>query len=358
MREPWIDRAKGMLIVLMVFGHLVGTAGKLATGSADCYNALWKLVYLFHMPAFFVLAGVLWRRPLPPFRDFLVAKARHLMVPYYAFGAFSLAVYSLMTAFAPGCAGADGAYYAARTADSGFFLHLRTLLLADGAIGGEGFKFNSVLWFLPCYFSTQVVFYALNRLFRGSFAALAVVSAALFAADRLGLCRPLACLPLELAAVPRYLVFVTLGTLVPVAPFAAGARPTRPRLVAEAVGALALYFAFALFAPSYHELLFTPAGAFASLPLAVMGTMALLLAAIALPSRLFASLGAASLWIMMLHRFALSALQLKLPGVAVLYRDAPLAVSLAVSSVILAVTVAGCVFARAAATRLLKEVGK
>lgn len=52
MRDVRIDNCKGMLIFLVVFGHLLElcNAGRLG-------NITYKLIYIFHMPAFIFLMG-------------------------------------------------------------------------------------------------------------------------------------------------------------------------------------------------------------------------------------------------------------------------------------------------------------
>ena len=52
-RIAWLDIAKGIAIVCTVVGHTVPAGGKLC-----------NLIYSFHMPLFFVLAGYTMR-PLP-----------------------------------------------------------------------------------------------------------------------------------------------------------------------------------------------------------------------------------------------------------------------------------------------------
>ena len=52
-RDPYIDNAKAFLIVLVVIGHVIGTVP--ATGA----HTLTTWVYLFHMPAFIFLAGLM-----------------------------------------------------------------------------------------------------------------------------------------------------------------------------------------------------------------------------------------------------------------------------------------------------------
>ncbi|MEO8804605.1 MAG: acyltransferase [Burkholderiaceae bacterium] len=58
-RAEWVDVAKGMGIVLVVLGHAIGglvSARLVAPDSA--WNATFYLIYTFHMPLFFLLAGL------------------------------------------------------------------------------------------------------------------------------------------------------------------------------------------------------------------------------------------------------------------------------------------------------------
>ena len=60
-REKWIDVARGIGIVLVVFGHVwrgLSHAGLLADASA--FKLVDDAVYLFHMPLFFVISGMLF----------------------------------------------------------------------------------------------------------------------------------------------------------------------------------------------------------------------------------------------------------------------------------------------------------
>ena len=47
-RLDYIDRAKGMLIILVVIGHIWQS------------GVVFDLIYTFHMPAFFVISGILF----------------------------------------------------------------------------------------------------------------------------------------------------------------------------------------------------------------------------------------------------------------------------------------------------------
>jgi len=68
-RIEWIDIAKGLGIMCVVLGH-VSDAGIAA-----------KIVYLFHMPLFFILSGYLFR-PASAKALYARRKAIHLLIPY------------------------------------------------------------------------------------------------------------------------------------------------------------------------------------------------------------------------------------------------------------------------------------
>lgn len=69
--DDW-DIAKGIGILLVVMGHL--------RIDAVCSNA----IYLFHMPLFFILSGLLFA-PEAGMGEFVRKKARHLLLPYVLF---------------------------------------------------------------------------------------------------------------------------------------------------------------------------------------------------------------------------------------------------------------------------------
>lgn len=82
-RIQWIDSAKGFGILLVVYAHLFefGTS----------------LIYLFHMPLFFILSGITFREE--SLTDCLIKKGRSLLLPllyllfclfHYAFSIYSL----------------------------------------------------------------------------------------------------------------------------------------------------------------------------------------------------------------------------------------------------------------------------
>lgn len=58
-RVYWIDNLKFVLIVLVVFGHLINIIYKFDNSMTQTplINALWQVIYTFHMPVFVFLSG-------------------------------------------------------------------------------------------------------------------------------------------------------------------------------------------------------------------------------------------------------------------------------------------------------------
>lgn len=132
---PWVDSLKGIGILLVIMGHTCNII--------DIYQ--W--IYSFHMPLFFIASGLLFRSHATS--DMIKRKIRHLLVPYFFF--------SLLTFF--------------------YWLLIERLLRGDSisptyafvnifiARGGEGnYPQNSVLWFLPCLFLTELLFFIEHKI--------------------------------------------------------------------------------------------------------------------------------------------------------------------------------------------------
>ncbi len=101
MRVTWVDRSKGFAIILVVFGHVwrgLESAGLL---QPDLFRAVDARIYAFHMPLFFLLAGLFFAgslRKLSPGK-FLQSRGIRLIYPLllwtYIFIGFKLAAGSL-----------------------------------------------------------------------------------------------------------------------------------------------------------------------------------------------------------------------------------------------------------------------
>ena len=94
-RDPWLDIFRGVAILLVVAGHVIG--GLTYTShitSVRGFREAYDWIYAFHMPAFFVAAGLVMDKSLRtrgPWQ-FLLEKFRTLMYPYLVWGVLSQAV--------------------------------------------------------------------------------------------------------------------------------------------------------------------------------------------------------------------------------------------------------------------------
>jgi len=164
-RQLWIDSWKGVLIFLVVLGHALG--GVLHYCRPEDHALLERVfifIYSFHMPAFFAIAGYLYRRHDASFAEFVLSRFKRLIVPFYVFGFASLLIYLVMNQiFMSMTAGDRYGYYAAKET-VGFFAGVGSLLYGANLPGTDAFRVNTVLWFPPALFANLVVFYILERL--------------------------------------------------------------------------------------------------------------------------------------------------------------------------------------------------
>jgi len=180
-RTVWIDQARGLGIVLVVIGHVL-------TGAAVHH---W--IFLFHMPLFFVLSGMV-AKPISA-GDYLRSRGRSLLVPYAAYlllvGGLDLILSAVDGRFVEWSAGSP-LRVAARLAIGGTEL---------GGVFG-------VFWFVPCLFAAGLAFGVVAR--RGA----ATVAVAGMLGVLLAYLLPFHRSPLGLLAVPMALFFICVGWLV------------------------------------------------------------------------------------------------------------------------------------------------
>lgn len=128
-RLNFIDQAKGIAILLLLFCH---------TAPGDAINT-W--IFLFHMPIFFIVGGILLAHRtadktlrLTDVRHLLVRRCRNLLLPYLVFCL-------LLTVF-----------YASLSYVSGGGLDYKGRLIATLTFQGV-----DSMWFIPCYFWSELV---------------------------------------------------------------------------------------------------------------------------------------------------------------------------------------------------------
>jgi acyltransferase len=133
-RVSWIDVARGIGIILVVYGH---------TLSADSFR---YLIYAFHMPLFFFLSGLVFSyKPDQSFISILKKNTKGILYPYLLFAFLSFALWLLIKHPVPG--------EVLKQFLSIFYGNGNNNLLA----------FNNLLWFLPCLFIVRLGFYVMLR---------------------------------------------------------------------------------------------------------------------------------------------------------------------------------------------------
>ena len=139
-RELSVDVARGIGIILVVFGH-----------TFQIYS-ITSYIYSFHIPLFFLLSGLTFNTEkyfhCP--KRFLRDRFLKLIIPYFIAAMFSYVLY----------------VFVAPT------LSLPKIDVDSAAIGilsgnGNALPFNLGLWFLPAFFFAGIIFLALTLSFKG-----------------------------------------------------------------------------------------------------------------------------------------------------------------------------------------------
>lgn len=154
-RINWIDLARGVAILFVVFGHT------LSGGNVQTY------VYSFHIPLFFLISGMVYHDDKLSFKEFSIKKARQLLIPYLFFGIVSVILYSIFGSFVANILGRGGKHF-------NIFLNFASLLYGNAKMGY--YKFNNPLWFLPCLFCTNILFYLLKKILKKNHYIIGVIS--------------------------------------------------------------------------------------------------------------------------------------------------------------------------------------
>lgn len=138
MRDRSLDIMKGIGILLVVFAHVYHNSG---------------LIYLFHMPLFFILSGAAMTYSKSGFD--LKKKAKTLLVPYFLFSLLCFVYWALIESkFRP--FPDDITIFGERFEQS---LKLQQFVNIFAAINSRSaFVYNIVLWFLPCLFMAEFIY--------------------------------------------------------------------------------------------------------------------------------------------------------------------------------------------------------
>lgn len=186
-RIEWIDELKGIGIIFVIWGHVIG-------GDISRY------LFSFHMPLFFFLTGVVFHNQ--DFKVFFKKRAWHLFVPYFFFGVTTWIYWAFIEKnFRP-------------VQNISIWRSLLNLLIVQPGRDSNGIDYflqNNTLWFIPCLFFSSLLFLILYKI---SKAKIHVILPALIGFSILGFClmRFLSFrLPWTLDIVPSAVAFIGLG---------------------------------------------------------------------------------------------------------------------------------------------------
>lgn len=134
-----LDIAKGIGIIFVVFAHVNYTPSLLV------------LIYSFHMPLFFILAGMVFNREkYPTFKDFIKRRWKTMIIPYLIFSALSM-IYVFVS---------EKMFEAAVDLSMEQYIdYFIQIFLAQGSKG----VLDVPLWFVPCLLLVEIMYYFISK---------------------------------------------------------------------------------------------------------------------------------------------------------------------------------------------------
>lgn len=141
MREKWVDNLKGILIILVVIGHILPPPYNVLSTPAS-------YIFAFHMPAFFIISGYLAKPGKYSLGASIWGKAKRILGPYF-FYMFLIAAPKVITAYMKN--------------------HHPVMLkknITTFIYGGQGLNFFDcgAVWFLTCLFVSFVFCFIIEKL--------------------------------------------------------------------------------------------------------------------------------------------------------------------------------------------------
>jgi len=137
-RYEYLDIAKGIGILLVVWAHI------LLVGASH------RVIYAFHMPLFFMISGMLFRREkYPDFWTFVKRRAKRLLVPFVIYSVITWIIWAIFR-------------FVRHDSVVSYWDPLLQTVIAKGS--GAYMVHNSALWFIPCLFATEILYFTFSKL--------------------------------------------------------------------------------------------------------------------------------------------------------------------------------------------------
>lgn len=150
-RLDYLDIAKGIGIILVVLAHVYAFNPEIAVSRGKIVT--W--IYSFHMPLFFIIAGMLTKyKNKVDIKKTIISRIKGLLIPYFFFSLISIFIFSLMADFE-------------KSVIKELF---RVTILGIGI---------ETLWFLPALFFSDIIFVLMKKIVKNDYV-MGVIVAILF----------------------------------------------------------------------------------------------------------------------------------------------------------------------------------
>lgn len=144
-RVHWIDTVKAFGIILMVYAH---------TYPGDDKSKIFWYIFAFHMPLFLFLSGYLYdKTKFNTFGSFFGRRVKTLLRPYLIFAIITYVI-TVVLWFLYVKWGWMQEY------KIDILQFIKSILIGNG----NSLFFNVALWFIPCLFVTEIMFYIIAKL--------------------------------------------------------------------------------------------------------------------------------------------------------------------------------------------------
>lgn len=140
-RLNWVDAIKGFGVILVIVGH------------SSCPAWLLYWIYIFHIPLFFMLSGLMFKdsEKSMSLGRWIKYKSRNLLWPYLIFG-----ILELLFDGAIGLVSHD-------IARENVVKKVIALIYSNYLFE---YNYTGVIWFLTCLFTTELLFFILQKFIR------------------------------------------------------------------------------------------------------------------------------------------------------------------------------------------------
>jgi len=146
-RIHWVDTAKAISIFCIVFGHTIRDDSMAG-----------NFIFSFNTAVFFMLSGYTFRGDRRSSGSFIVNALKKIMLPFYFWSIVSIVIYPIA---GQGITGSLG-NRASASVNNSLTGNLMGMLYANSETGLM--NWNRPLWFLPCLFCIECIWFAVLKL--------------------------------------------------------------------------------------------------------------------------------------------------------------------------------------------------